>query len=81
MTTNFTNTAEISTGRTLPVRAITAIATALVRARARHAYRQMLERENHILADMGVSRRDVRQALHDCGGNPEARPAIREDRS
>jgi hypothetical protein len=47
---------------------VAAVATAV--ARARGDYRRMLVREYHVLADMGVSRRDVRQAFIGCGARP-----------
>lgn len=45
-----------------------AVAVRLARAKARHEYRQMLQLEDHILSDIGVTRGDVRQALSACGG-------------
>jgi uncharacterized protein YjiS (DUF1127 family) len=48
------------------------IAAALEAARARHTarrgYRYLLEAEPHLLADIGLTRADVRQALMACDG-------------
>ena len=68
MTAIVTKPADIATGRSIPIRMVTAVATE--RARARGDYRRMLKRENHILADMGVSLRDISRAFIGCGGRP-----------
>ena len=44
----------------------TAVREALARVKARHDYRRMLDREDRLLSDMGVTRDDVRQAMRDC---------------
>ena len=69
MTTTF-ETLDHTTSVAISQGIITRIAAALSRAKARHDYRQMLAREDHILRDMGVTRNDVRQALIECGGRP-----------
>jgi uncharacterized protein YjiS (DUF1127 family) len=66
MTVIVTKPADIATDRSIPIRMVTAVAT----ERARGDYRRMLKRENHILADMGVSRRDISRAFIGCGGRP-----------
>lgn len=70
MTAITTRPAEITLPATFPARIAARIATAIARARARRAYRQLLEREDHVLSDMGLSRREVRKALIECGGRP-----------
>ena len=69
MTTTF-ETLDHTTSVRIAHGVVSRIAAALSRAKARHDYRQMLAREDHILRDMGVTRDDVRQALMDCGGRP-----------
>jgi uncharacterized protein YjiS (DUF1127 family) len=47
----------------LAARAAAALRAALVRAKARHDYRRMLELGDEHLADMGLTRGDVRSAM------------------
>jgi hypothetical protein len=70
MTTILANPTDLSAADALHVRLAARIAAGIARAKARRDYRRMLEREDHVLADMGVSRRAVRQALLECGGRP-----------
>ena len=49
-------------------RATAAVHEALARAKARRDYRQMLDCEDHVLSDIGITRADIRQAYHECGG-------------
>ena len=48
--------------------ATAAVHDALARAKARRDYRQMLDCEDHFLRDAGITRADIRQAYHECGG-------------
>ena len=58
------NPGQLAAGLTRRVGA--AVREALARVKARHDYRRMLDREDHLLSDMGVTRGDVRQAMRDC---------------
>lgn len=54
--------------RSIWTRIATAMAAAIARAKARHDYRKMMQREDHILADMGVTRDEIRHAYLNVGG-------------
>ena len=62
---------DVMTPGQFPKGIVTRIASAVraahARSLARHAYKQMLQCEDHILRDIGVTRADVRQALRDLG--------------
>jgi uncharacterized protein YjiS (DUF1127 family) len=47
-------------------RVVAAVRAAHARREARRAYRQLLECDEHILKDIGVTRGDVREALTSC---------------
>ena len=53
--------------RGIVARVAAAVAGAMARARARHDYRRLLDDEA-LLRDIGVSRRDVHEALAGVGG-------------
>jgi uncharacterized protein YjiS (DUF1127 family) len=50
--------------RSLPSRLIAALKAAHARRKAIHDYENLLAVDPHLLADIGVSRADVRAALH-----------------
>jgi uncharacterized protein YjiS (DUF1127 family) len=52
--------------RSVGSRVAAAVRAAWARAEARRAYRRLLESDASVLRDIGVTRGDVRQALHDC---------------
>ncbi len=54
--------------QTMADRAAAVVRDALTRAKARHGYRHMLDCEDHFLRDAGITRADIRQAYHECGG-------------
>ena len=71
--TALTHTAAVDLGirsaiQTMADRAAAAVRDALARAKARHGYRHMLDCEDHFLRDAGITRADIRQAYHECGG-------------
>ena len=47
---------------TFAIRATAAVRAALASAKARGDYRQMLDREDHFLRDVGLTRADMRKA-------------------
>lgn len=49
-------------------RAVAAVHAAAARRRARREYRHLLDCEDHVLKDIGLSRIDLRAALMECGG-------------
>ena len=57
-----------STLQSFADRAAAAVREVLARAKARHGYRHMLDCEDHFLRDAGITRADIRQAYHECGG-------------
>ena len=71
--TTLTQTAAADLGirnaiQTMADRAAATVREMLARAKARHGYRQMLDCEDHFLRDAGITRADIRQAYHECGG-------------
>ena len=54
--------------QTMAGRAAAAVRDTLARAKARHGYRHMLDCEDHVLRDVGITRADMRQAYHEGGG-------------
>jgi uncharacterized protein YjiS (DUF1127 family) len=70
MSITFTATAAEITATAAPHRITERIAAvvraAVARRTARRDYQRMLEREDHLLRDMGVTRAEVRRALGDC---------------
>jgi uncharacterized protein YjiS (DUF1127 family) len=63
-TVDVLNPGQLAAG--LTTRSGATVREALARVKARHDYRRMLDCEDHLLRDMGVTRGDVRQAMHDC---------------
>lgn len=49
-------------------RAAAAIRAAVARRRARRDYRRLLDGEDHVLKDVGLSRTDLHAALRECDG-------------
>ena len=71
--TTLTHTAAADLGirsalQTMADRAAATVREMLARAKARHDYRHMLDCEDHFLRDVGLTRADIRQAYHECGG-------------
>jgi uncharacterized protein YjiS (DUF1127 family) len=46
--------------------AAAALCAAIARAHARRCYRQLLDRDDDLLRDVGIDREQVRKALADC---------------
>ena len=51
-------------------RILAAVRAAMARAKARHEYRRLLDCDETIMRDAGVTRDEVRRALTECGGRP-----------
>ena len=73
MTTFFADTTAADRGirttlKSFATRATAAVHHARARAKVRGDYRQMLDCEDHFLRDAGITRSDIRQAYHECGG-------------
>ena len=68
MSITFTATAaEITAApQRITDRTAVAVRAVLARRKARHDYRRMLECDDDLLRDMGVTRADLRRALDDC---------------
>jgi uncharacterized protein YjiS (DUF1127 family) len=49
--------------RSLPSRLLAALGAEVARRQAIHDYRKLMEVEPHLLADIGLTRNEVRQAL------------------
>ena len=51
-------------------RILAAVRAAMARAKARHEYRRLLDCDETIMRDAGVTRDEVRRALTESGGRP-----------
>ena len=63
--------ADLAIGETLKRalgRAVGVVRGAPARRWVRQDYCELLERDDHVLADIGMSREEVRRALGGCGG-------------
>ena len=69
MAFTFTNTAGYTTSGQSSMGVVAgisaAVAASMARAKARHQYRQMLQIDEHLLRDIGVTRNEIQQALRE----------------